>query len=94
MATSASLGLSQQVVEKIPEIPVSVRNQQPCEDGAVWVQGEWVWDKDQLCYTWVNGHCEKGPKNKAYHPGRWLRAEGGWTWVPGRWESLRGQHRR
>ena len=85
----------QHIVSEKPDFPDGIRKIEHCDDGKIWIPGEWSWDEDEESYVWKEGRCERGPRNHGYVPGYWEREADGWRWVEGSWEKIssNGIHR-
>jgi len=53
-------------------------------DGAVWVEGDWVWSGGG--YVHQPGHWEHGRAGHAYVAGSWYHARRGYAWHRGHWQ--------
>ena len=69
-------------VNERPAEPVYVRPAVPYQ-GAVWVEGEWVWNGGQ--YRYVNGYWARPRAGRAYVRGHWEQRGRGYVWFRGHW---------
>lgn len=51
--------------------------------GAVWVEGEWVWQGGRYVHT--NGYWTRPRGNRVWVTGTWERGPRGYTWRRGHW---------
>lgn len=69
------------VVRERPTAPVVVVKPPMPHANYVWVEGGWMVTGNH--YTYRQGYWAP-PRRKAYRPGHWKHARGGWIWIPGR----------
>lgn len=51
--------------------------------GAVWVEGDWVWQGGRYVHT--NGYWTRPRGNRVWVSGSWNRGPRGYTWRRGHW---------
>jgi len=64
------------------------RPQRP-SDLHVWIDGDWVYNRQSQIYVQNNGYWEKPQQNRAYVKGSWQSTPKGKSWEKGRWEKNR-----
>jgi len=75
-----------QVITVRPEIQVGVAPGPPPYAGAVWVAGEYRWDRAAGRYVVVDGQWVRPRRvGAAWVPGHWRPVRGGYIWVGGHW---------
>ncbi len=52
----------------------------------IWVDGNWVYRRQNATYVQKNGYWSKPAKNRAYKTGHWQDSPKGKHWVSGRWK--------
>ena len=76
--------MAQVVVRVAPPAPVVERPIQRPGPRYVWIKGYHEWNG--RAYAWVPGRWELPPRARArWVPRRWVRRNGGWVLVGGRW---------
>lgn len=53
----------------------------------VWIDGDWIWQKDTRTYRNSYGRWELPNRNRNYIPGYWENRKKGKRWMPGRWNN-------
>ena len=75
-----------QVVIVRPEAQVGIAPGQPPFAGAVWVAGEYRWDRAAGKYVIVDGRWMRAPRaGVVWVPGHWRPVRRGYVWVAGHW---------
>ncbi len=62
----------------------TIRPFRPSNDH-IWVDGNWVWNKNARIYNHNNGYWIKPNRGCTYAPGQWKTSRRGDHWVSGRW---------
>jgi len=67
--------------------PMYVEIEKPRQPSSayIWIEGDWLWQKNTRTYKNSNGRWEIPQHNKQYRPGHWENRRKGNRWVPGRW---------
>ena len=65
-----------------PVEPYYVRPASPY-DGAVWIDGEWVWTGNR--YNYIGGHWARPRTGRTWVRGTWIHGNGGYAWHRGYW---------
>jgi hypothetical protein len=67
--------------------PMYVEIERPRQPSSayIWIEVDWLWQKNTRTYKNSNGRWEMPKHNKAYRPGHWENSRKGKRWVPGRW---------
>lgn len=55
-------------------------------DNYVWINGEWVWQRQSHTYIQRNGVWVAPNRGRTYSPGRWNTTPRGHQWQKGRWQ--------
>jgi len=67
--------------------PMYVEIERPRQPNSsyIWIEGDWLWQKNTRTYKNSNGRWEMPKHNKQYAQGHWENRKKGKYWVPGRW---------
>lgn len=67
-----------------PDRPYYARPAAPYPD-YVWVDGNWVWTRNNRNYVWREGYWTVPRRNRVYVPGTWIQTRHGYQWRRGQW---------
>lgn len=63
-----------------------IRPRQP-SSSYIWIDGDWIWQKDTRSYKHNNGRWVMPHRNRNYSPGYWEKRKNGKRWVTGKWRN-------
>lgn len=68
--------------------PTYVEVSRPARPGNdyIWINNDWVWNRQNHVYVQNNGLWEKPNQRKTYVSGHWQASPRGQHWVSGRWQ--------
>jgi P pilus assembly chaperone PapD len=52
----------------------------------IWIDGDWVYNRQTKVYVRQNGHWQKSSRNRTYVAGRWQSTPMGLVWQTGHWQ--------
>jgi hypothetical protein len=85
LANSCALGF-------VSTEPVYVESARPARPSNmhIWIDGDWVYNRQSHIYARNNGYWEMPSQNRTYVSGRWQSGPQGKYWEKGRWQRNSG----
>ena len=67
--------------------PMYVEIERPRQPSSahIWIEGDWIWQKDSRTYSNNHGRWELPQRSKKFTPGHWETRRKGKYWIHGRW---------
>ncbi len=71
----------------VAEVPCfeEVKRPPKINENDVWIEGNWIWNRNNHLYTHSNGYWHKHLAGRAYSQGYWQQRPRGLHWVLGYW---------